>query len=181
MKNKSLLAVAHPYNPPHLVPCVEVVKSSYTSEEALLFITKLLESVGREVVVLNKGAAGFIVNRIQFAMYREALYMVEKGCATPDEIDRALMFSIAPRYTSIGLFEHFDNAGLDTDKSVADYLMGELCSDPHTPKALAKCVEEGNLGVKTGKGMIDWSKRDLNDLRRRASAPFLKFFHWKLP
>ena len=80
---KEKLAVAHPWNPPHLVPCVEVVKSRYTGDDALNVLTDVLESVGREVVVMKKGAPGFIGNRLQHALFREAVNMVEQGIASP--------------------------------------------------------------------------------------------------
>ena len=129
MKVKERLAVAHPYNPPHLVPCVEIVPSEYTSPETMQFIEAFLRSVGREPVMMQKEAPGFIANRLQHALFREAVYMVEAGIASPEAIDQALRTSFAPRYTSIGIFEHFDYAGLDMIISIEDYLF-RLCAMP---------------------------------------------------
>ena len=64
-------------------------------------------------MVMKKAAPGFIGNRLQHALYREAVHMVEQGIASPEDIDKTLKYSFVPRYTSIGIFEHFDYAGLD--------------------------------------------------------------------
>ncbi|MDR0491645.1 MAG: 3-hydroxyacyl-CoA dehydrogenase family protein, partial [Oscillospiraceae bacterium] len=110
---RALFATAHPWNPPHLVPCVEVVKGKHTSPSAVSFICSVLESCGRAPVVMQKSVPGFIANRLQHTLFREAAYMVEEGIATPQDINRALAASFIPRYTAIGIFEHFDYAGLD--------------------------------------------------------------------
>lgn len=181
LEAKELLAVAHPWNPPHLVPCVEVVKSRFTSENALKLIVDTLSSVGREVVVMKSAAPGFIGNRLQHALFREAVNLVEKGIASPEDIDRTLRSSFIPRYTSIGLFQHQDYAGLDMVKSIEDYLFPTLSNANQTPDLINRLYEEGNLGFKTGKGVLDWSEVDINAFRKKASEPYLRFFNWRLP
>ncbi len=181
MIQKDKLLVAHPWNPPHLVPCVEVVKSPYTSDETIKVIVEFLESVGREVAVMMKDAPGFIGNRLQHALYREAVYMVEQGIASPEDIDKTLRSSFIPRYTSIGLFEHFDYAGLDMIVSIEDYLFPTLCNAETTQDYIRTRHDAGDLGYKTGKGVYDWAKKDIEDFRKRASAPYLNNFNWSLP
>lgn len=181
MIQKDKLLVAHPWNPPHLVPCVEVVKSPYTSDETIRVIVEFLESVGREVAVMMKDAPGFIGNRLQHALYREAVYMVEQGIASPEDIDKTLRSSFIPRYTSIGLFEHFDYAGLDMIVSIEDYLFPTLCNAETTQDYIRTRHDAGDLGYKTGKGVYDWTKKDIEDFRKRASAPYLNIFNWSLP
>lgn len=181
LEQKEKFSVAHPFNPPHLVPFVEVVKSNFTSNESIKVITDILESVGREVVVMKKSAPGFIANRLQHALFREAVHMVEQGITTPEDIDKALQFSFIPRYTSIGLFEHFDYAGLDMIVSIEDYLFPTLSNAKKTQDYIRTLHDAGQLGFKTGKGVYDWSKKDVNNFRQRASAPYLHFFNWSLP
>jgi 3-hydroxybutyryl-CoA dehydrogenase len=178
---KERLTVAHPYNPPHLVPCIEIVQSSYTSPEALKVIDEFFRSVGREPVAMLKSAPGFIANRLQHALFREAAYMVEAGIATPSAIDQALKTSFAPRYTSIGIFEHFDYAGLDMVLSIEDYVFPTLCNADKAQDLVRDRCERGDLGFKTGKGVYDWSEKDADDFRRRASEPYFRFFNWSLP
>ena len=178
---KDKLSVAHPWNPPHLVPCVEVVKGKHTSDASVQFIVDILESVGRQVAIMKKNAPGFIGNRLQHALYREAVHMVEQGIATPEDIDKTLRSSFIPRYTSIGLFEHFDYAGLDMIVSIEDYLFPTLSDADKTQDYIRSRFEAGDLGFKTGKGVYDWSKKDIAEFRQRASEPYLRFFNWSLP
>ena len=181
LTQKDKMVVAHPWNPPHLVPCVEVVKSKYTSNEALNTVVQFLESVHHKPAVMLKSAPGFIANRLQHAILRESVYMIESGICTARDIDSALMYSFMPRYTSIGFFEHQDNAGLDMVKSIDDYLFPDLCTAQKAQDLINQKVAEGNLGIKTGKGIYDWSGVDLAAFRKRASAPYFKFFDWDLP
>ena len=181
LADKERLAVAHPYNPPHLVPCIEIVQSSHTSAETLKIIDEFFRSVGREPVTMLKSAPGFIANRLQHALFRESVYMVEEGIATPEAIDQALKTSFSPRYTSIGIFEHFDYAGLDMIVSIGDYLFPTLCNADKTQDMIRKLYESGDLGFKTGKGVYDWSSKDADDFRKRSSEPYFRYFNWSLP
>jgi 3-hydroxybutyryl-CoA dehydrogenase len=180
-KYRDKFAVAHPWNPPHLVPCVEIVKGTCTSDEALTFICRVLTSCGRAPVVMNRSVPGFIANRLQQALYREAGYIVEQGIASPQDVDKALMTSFAPRYTSIGIFEHYDYAGLDMILSIEKTTFPSLCDSKEPHKMIADNVAAGNLGQKTGRGVLDWSGVNMDDFRKRAGVPYLKFFNWSLP
>ena len=178
---KEIFAAAHPWLPPHLVPSVEVIKGTHTSAQALSFICEVLESCGRAPVVMYRSVPGFIGNRLQHALYREAAYMVEQGIASPHDIDRALQTSFIPRYTAIGLFEHFDYAGLDMILSIEKTLYPDLCHQTEPHKLLLDAAKRGDLGYKTGKGVHDWSNVDIDAFRKRGSQPYLKFFNWSLP
>ncbi len=178
---RRLFAVGHPWNPPHLVPCVEVVMGSETSPEALAFIIGLLESCGRAPVVMNRSVPGFVANRLQHALYREAANMVELGIASPEDIDRALMTSFAPRYSSIGIFQHFDYAGLDMVLNIQKTLFPDLAVDQEPNQLVVEAVERGDLGCKTGKGILNWEGVDMDAFRERAAKPYLEFFNWSLP
>lgn len=180
-KYRDRFAVAHPWNPPHLVPCVEIVRGKYTAEWALQIIVNVLESCGRAPVVMNKSVPGFVANRLQHALYREAAYMVEQGIATPQDVDRALQTSFVPRYTAVGIFEHFDYAGLDMIKSIEETLYGDLCDTKQPHELVLSHYNKGELGYKTGRGVLDWSGVDIDAYRKRAAAPYLKFFNWSLP
>ena len=182
MARQDILLVAHPYNPVYLVPCVEVVPCAHTSQTAMDIICCLLDELGRETVVMKKAAPGFIANRLQHALIREALHMVEQGIAEPADIDRALKTSFMPRYTSVGLLENIDNAGLDLEAGVEDYLFPELGCEQKAPGAIRERVLRGDLGTKTGGGFYDsWTQEKILDLHRRAAKPYLSYFNWKLP
>lgn len=181
MRQKDKLLVAHPWNPPHLVPCVEIVRSKYSSDASVKFLVDLLESVHRQPAVMKKSAPGFIANRLQHALIREAVYMIEQGIADPQDIDRALTYSFMPRYTAIGLFQHQDYAGLDMVLSIDDYLFPSLSTAQKGQDFLRDLYNKGHLGVKTGKGIYDWTGVDMDAFRKRAGAPYLRFFNWDLP
>lgn len=178
---RARLVVAHPFNPPHLVPLVEVVRSPYVDDSTIRQVVDFLESLGRKTALLNRDARGFIANRLQHALLREAIHIVEQGIATPEDIDRTLMYSFMPRYTSIGLFEHQDNAGLDLIDNIHKYLFEDLSTAQTTQPLITDRVACGDLGIKTGRGIYDWSKKDLTDFYARAGRPYLRFFDWKLP
>lgn len=180
-KNKHKLVVAHPYNPPHLVPFVEIVKSLQTTDEVAQTVYDVLESTGRKAIIMQKSAPGFVANRLQHALLREAINIVEEGLAAPRDVDKALMYSFSPRYTSVGLFEHQDAAGLDLVKNIEDYLFPTLSNADKTQDYIQKRVDEGNLGMKTGKGVYDWPKEAQDDFRQRAAAPYLSYFNWDVP
>ncbi|WP_050741090.1 3-hydroxyacyl-CoA dehydrogenase family protein [Acetobacterium bakii] len=181
LKQKEKLVVAHPWNPPHLVPCVELVPGQWTDKGVIEVIYDFLESAGRKVVVMKKAAPGFIGNRLQHALYREAVHMVEQGIATPEDIDKTLKYSFIPRYTSIGIFEHFDYAGLDMIVSIDDYLFPDLSNADKTQDYIRSRFEKGDLGQKTGLGVYDWSKVDMEAFRMKAAKPYFEFFNWSLP
>lgn len=181
MQQPEKIMVAHPYNPPHLVPCVELVKNDFTAQEALDAVTELLEYCGREVCKMNKPAPGFIANRLQHALYREAVYMVEQGICGPEDIDKCIRSSWGPRYTSIGLFDHFDYAGLDLIANIETYLYPDLCDTKTVHPSLQERLDRGDLGYKTGVGYYDWRNRNMDAFRKKTCDPYLRFFNWKLP
>lgn len=178
---KDKLMVTHPYNPPHMVPLVEVVPAGSTSQEAIDAAVALLEKAHRKIARMNRPAPGFISNRIQHAMIREGLHMVTEGICSVADIDNAIMYSFGPRYTSIGLFEHVDNAGLDLAVNVENYLFADLGNETTAGRPVVDAVARGDYGRKTGKGLYDWTKKDIPDFLDRAAKPYLTFFNWDLP
>lgn len=180
-KYKDKLIVAHPFFPPHLVPFFEVVKSKATADGVTESVVELLESADREVVVLKKNAPGFIANRLQHALFREAINIVEQGIADPRDVDKAAMYSFMPRYTSIGIFEHLDNSGVDLNYNIENYLFKDLSAADKAPKLICDLMAQGAYGVKAGRGVYDWSDVDMDDFKNRISAPYWSYFNWKLP
>lgn len=175
------IMVAHPFNPPHIVPFVELVRSKWSTEESVQAVFDLLEDCGRKVCIMEKAAPGFIANRLQHALAREAIYMVEQGMASARDIDKALMYSFMPRYTSVGLFEHFDAAGQDLIKNIHDYLLSDLSNQECSFDSINELVAKGDLGQKTGKGMYEWDNAAIDSFKERTAEPYWKYFNWKLP
>jgi 3-hydroxybutyryl-CoA dehydrogenase len=178
---KDRIIVTHPFNPPHMVPFFELATGSDTAEGVVELAAELLKTMGREPVILKKGAPGFIGNRLQYALWREALHLVESGIADPQDIDTCLKYSFCPRYTSIGLFEHFDNGGMHLAQNVSKMLFPELCDTKEVMKSVSDKIEAGDLGRKTGKGFYDWSGVDGDAYNERVNAPYWRFFNWDFP
>jgi 3-hydroxybutyryl-CoA dehydrogenase len=110
---------------------------------------------------------GFIGNRLQAALVREALSLVDRGVATPEDIDTVVKFSFGPRLSVAGVFEVGDLAGLDLYLSVGKLLFPELESSPEVPRVLREKVEQGQLGAKTGQGFYTWTTESAAALRDR--------------
>ncbi|MBN2039873.1 MAG: 3-hydroxyacyl-CoA dehydrogenase family protein [Spirochaetes bacterium] len=180
-KYRDRIIVTHPFNPPHLVPFFELAKGADTREGVVEFAVEILEALDRKPVVLKKTVPGFIGNRLQFALWREVLYLVENGIADPGDIDTCLMYSFCPRYTSIGIFEHFDNGGMQLNYNVVKTLFPVLSDEKNVPGVITEKIEAGDMGQKTGKGFYDWRNVDMDAYRKRVSAPYWKFFNWDIP
>ena len=179
LENKQRLIVAHPWNPPHLIPNVDVVRSDYTDDATVNTLIELYESVNRKVVVLRKGIEGFIGNRLQHALYREAIHLVEEGIASPEEIDKVVLYSFGPRFSSVGVLEYFDSCNLDLHYDVQSKLYPTLCNEAEPQKLVMDLIRKGELGLKSGKGLFVWDEAHTADFRYRKSAPFFKYFVWK--
>ena len=164
----------HFWNPPHIVPCVEVIKSEYTSKEAFQTIADLMKKAGKEPVRVLKDIPGFLGNRMQLALFREALSLRQKGVAEPEDIDRVVKYGFGSRLPFIGPFETMDLAGHDLGYEVEKYLFPELCSDLKPLNVLKRMVHDGSLGVKTGKGFYEWNDAKIKNVMNRRDAGLLE-------
>ena len=161
------VVVANWWNPPYLLPLVEVVKGPDTSDETIETTRSLLEAAGKTPVVLHKESLGFIGNRMQFALLREAVAIVEQGIASAEDVDKVVKSSFGRRLAVAGPFEVFDVAGWDTILAIAEQLFPDIESSSETPPLLADMVARGELGVKSGKGFYPWDDASVAALRQR--------------
>ncbi len=179
--HKDRIVVTHPFNPAHMVPFFEICGGGATAPGVLQFVKEVLESLDRKPVILKKPAPGFIGNRLQFALWREALNLIESGIADPRDIDTCLMYSFCPRYTSIGIFEHFDNGDLTLNMRTCDVVFPSLSNMTEAPPAITDRVARGDLGAKTGVGFYDWRDVDMDAYKKRVNAPYWRFIDWDTP
>jgi 3-hydroxybutyryl-CoA dehydrogenase len=133
-----------------------------------------MKKVGKEPVRVLKDIPGFLGNRLQLALFREALSLFQQGIASPEDIDRVVKYSFGSRFPFIGAFETMDLAGHDLGHEVQNYLFPELCSDLKPLNVLKRMVEEGLLGVKTGKGFYEWTDEKIKDTVHRRDLGLLK-------
>lgn len=167
----------HFWNPPHLMPLVEVIRGERTDAACADAVVALLRRCGKVPVLVRKDRPGQLGNRLQFALYREAMNIVAEGIADAADVDTALKNGFGLRLPVYGIFEHQDAVGLDLSLSVAEYVIPDLCSEPEAPAILRELVAAGKLGAKTGEGFYDWSKKDLGavkDARDRFVLDFVK-------
>lgn len=167
MQNPERFIVAHFFNPPYLIPAVEIISGPQTLPAVVSETRRILSDLGKYPVVLRKPVPGFIVNRLQCALLREALHLVDEGVADPAEIDGLVSHSFGRRLAAAGIFEVFDLAGWDVIGSMSRFIFPDLCSEGRIPMSLEQRLERGELGIKTGKGFYDWNDRSPDALKRR--------------
>jgi 3-hydroxybutyryl-CoA dehydrogenase len=165
----------HFWNPPYLIPLVEVVKGNDTSDETMTATFDFLKKVGKHPVRCLKDVPGFIANRLQHALWREAISIVENGIADAKTVDEAIKSGFAIRLPVLGPLENADMVGLDLTLSIHEYVLGSL-EDSHEPsKLLKEKVRNGELGFKSGKGFFDWTAEEIQLSRERLSRHLIEY------
>ncbi|MFC4248051.1 3-hydroxyacyl-CoA dehydrogenase family protein [Natribaculum luteum] len=154
----------HWFNPPHIVPLVEVVRGDQTADATVDRMYDLLEAAGKEPVEVKKDIPGFIGNRIQMAMDFEAWSLLQMGVASAEDIDRAVRAGFGFRVPVLGVFKKSDFTGLDIYEEVMSYLLQEIDRGTEPSESLRTLVDEGHYGVKTGQGVYDWEGADFENL-----------------
>ncbi len=171
------VVVGHYINPPFLVPLVEVVPSAQTSSETVETLCDILKGIGKAPIVLKREAPGFVASRLQAALLREALWLVDNGVATPGDVDTVIKTSLGRRWAVAGVFEVLELAGWDLIRAVANGLLPHLASSISAP-TLDGMVEDGNLGAKSGQGFYEWTPESAEALRRRIAEALVQIDSW---
>lgn len=176
------LLIAHPFQPAHMLPLVEVVCHEKTAGETVSRTLALLADLHRQVVVLNRSVPGFLVNRFAQALFRESIYLIEQGVTTAADIDRAVKYAIGMRYASIGLLEYFDAVGFELESTIAQNVYPDLCGAREPQALVREGLASGRTGQTAGKGLYDWSQKDGGDFRRRRQSPYFDGVKdWTMP
>lgn len=174
------VVVTHFWNPPALVPLVEIVGSPEVSEETVSITRRLMVRIGKTPVVLKKDAPGFIGNRLQFALLREALHIVEEGIAGMEDVDTACKMSFGRRLPVTGPLESADLGGLDVFLAISGYLMKDLCSSGGPSRLLVDAVRNGWLGAKSGRGLYERPPEDVRQLLKAREDLLVRFLRGDL-
>lgn len=172
-------AGTHWFNPAHITPLVEVIKGAETADWVADVLVELLEEVEKTPVTVEKDVMGFIGNRIQMAMIYEAFSLLDAGVASAADIDRAVKAGFGFRLPSMGIFEKVDQSGIDVQYAIEEYLMPELDRGTEPNPVVTRLTEQGDLGLKTGKGVYDWSDTspsEVYDERDRQLLEQLRIF-----
>jgi len=174
LRRRERFAAAHFWNPAHLIPLVEVVMSDATSPQTAQIVMDVLSGVGKKPILCKKDAPGFIGNRLQFALWREAFYILEQGIADAKTIDDACKYGPGLRWPVLGPMENSDLIGLDLTYNMHNYLFKWL-NDSHEPSGLLKeMLDRGDNGMKTGKGWQDWTPEEAERVRNRLREHLIK-------
>jgi 3-hydroxybutyryl-CoA dehydrogenase len=167
MRDPGRAATTHFWNPPHLMPLVEIVKGEATREDTVERLRVLLTNAGKRTVVVRKDVPGQLGNRLLHALFREAFYMVQEGIASVEDVDTAIKHGPGLRFPAYGLLEHADMVGLDMMDQIDSYLFGALADITEPPPFVHDLIARGDLGAKTGRGLYDWKVRDGAAVRAR--------------
>ncbi|MEM2346460.1 MAG: 3-hydroxyacyl-CoA dehydrogenase family protein [Nitrososphaerota archaeon] len=173
--NPERIIITHFFNPPFIVPLVEVVPGPKTNRETLDKTLDLLKNnLKYKVILLSKYIPGFVVNRLTAALAREAAYLVELGIVSPEDLDTAIIANYGLKFPFEGIFELFDYIGWDVAKMVGVYIFPTLCNSTEGMKIAEDMVSKGRLGVKTGRGLKDYTGKTIEEVLEKRWIKMLK-------
>ncbi|MGO4326260.1 3-hydroxyacyl-CoA dehydrogenase family protein [Cupriavidus sp. 2TAF22] len=162
---KARLLGTHWWNPPHLVPLVEVIRIEETSDDVFNETFALLEQVGKCPVKVHKDVPGFIGNRLQHALWREAISLVYRGVCDAKTIDIVVKQSFGMRLPVLGPMENADLVGLELTRNVHQLIFPDLDNSREPSPLLDDLLGQGNSGMRTGKGLRDWTQESADEVR----------------
>ncbi|MFH1153672.1 MAG: 3-hydroxyacyl-CoA dehydrogenase family protein [Pseudomonadota bacterium] len=164
----------HFWNPPYLIPLVEVVRGDHTSDAVMDRTMALLGRVGKHPVRVNKDVPGFVGNRLQHALWREAISIVEHGIADAATVDECVRYGFGLRLPILGPMENADLVGTDLTLAIHDYILKHLERSPGPSPLLRETVARGDLGFKSGRGFQAWSAEEARSRHARLKRYLLK-------
>jgi 3-hydroxyacyl-CoA dehydrogenase len=159
----------HWSNPPHLIPMIEVIPGEQTGEAAVETTSELVRRVGYHPV-REREVAGFVENRILYAILRECLDLVDRGIISPEGLDLNVRWGIGYKLAVIGPMELLDMAGLDIYNAVGSYLNKDLSTSGEVSQKIRELIDQGRLGMKTGGGIYDYTPEQIDELRAQRAG-----------
>ena len=175
LKHPERMVVAHFWCPPELIPLVEVVPGEKTSMEVVDKTAEWITAIGKQPVKMKKECLGFIGNRMQYALLREAIYIVEQGFADIEEVDKAVEYGFGRRLPVTGPIKTADIGGLDVFYNICSYIFKDLCNSDSPSHIMREIVEANNYGIKTGQGFYKWNEQTKNDIDRKRRNLLISF------
>ncbi|WP_052947861.1 3-hydroxyacyl-CoA dehydrogenase family protein [Aneurinibacillus tyrosinisolvens] len=167
--------VTHFWNPGHLIPLVEVVRGEHTSNETVQRSLDLLHAMNKKPIVVKKDVLGSIGNRLQYALFREAQYLLESDVASMEDIDAAVRYSIGRRLPVTGPFMSADMGGLDVFDSISSYLFPDLSTAQASMETMRGLVDEGKYGQKNGAGFYEWPPEFSEKMNRERERELIEW------
>lgn len=173
MKTGERFIGANWWTPAHIVPLIEIVRADVTSDETAKRLYDFFESVGKKPILINREVKGFVGNRIQFAVMREAMNIVENGYASCEDVDRVLHYGLGLRYAVLGPFRTADFGGVDTFYHISDHLFSDLSNRTDANDMIKKLYDENKLGIKTGEGFYFYTPESIQESLRSRDRQLL--------
>jgi len=169
------VVTTHFWNPPYLMPLVEVIMGKRSDQAIAEGVVSLLKACGKVPVLVRKDVPGQLGNRIQHAMIRECMYIVQEGIASAEDVDLAVKAGVGLRFPVYGVFEHADLVGLELVKAVQDYVVPDLGKAQGASPIHNEKIAKGETGAKGGKGFLDWPVGKAEQVRARRDAFLMEF------
>ncbi len=163
----------HWWNPPHIIPLVEIIRTEWTHDDVVDNTFNLLAGCGKSPVRVEKDVPGFIGNRLQHALWREAISLVENGICTAEAVDLVVRESFGRRLSVLGPLENADLVGTDLTYAIHEQVLHDLERSPDPSPLLKSLVDSGKLGMKSGEGFSEWTSTDAKKTSQRVSKHLL--------
>ena len=163
----------HWWNPPHLIALVEVIRTADTSEAAMSVVMELLAGAGKTPVRVEKDVPGFIGNRLQHALWREAISLVERGICDAAAVDAVVKASFGRRLAVLGPLANADLVGTDLTLAIHDTVLADIEASPAPSPLMRRMVAQRRLGMISGAGVQTWSPDQAQALREKVVAHLL--------
>ena len=173
-KRKDKILNTHYFNPPYLIPLVELIRSPDTSDETVSVAFELLTAIGKTPAIIEKEALGFVGPRLQAALIREAFAIVERGIASAETVDLVVRNSFGRRLSVAGPFEVFELAGWDLVLAAFEELYKDLNGSSDINPLLRQMVESGKFGVKSKEGFYEWTDEKVQALRDKMNQALIQ-------
>lgn len=164
----------HWWNPPHMIPLVEVVKTQWSDPAVAQAMVDLLDTAGKTPVLVEKDVPGFIGNRLQHALWREAVSLVENGICSAKAVDDVVKASFGRRLAVLGPLENADLVGIELTQDIHAQVLHDLETTPDPSPYLQKLRDDGRTGMAAGAGFRDWEDGDLDATKARVAEHLTK-------
>lgn len=175
MTHPERFVITHFWNPAHLIPLVEVLRHPTTTNSVMERVLNLLQAMHKKTIEIKKEVPGFVGNRLQAALLREAQFLLEEGVATKEDIDAAVVYGIGRRLPVTGPLLSADMGGLDIFAIISDYLFRDLSNADGAFPALKKLVAAQKFGSKSGEGYYQWDAAFAEMMNTRRETELIRF------